>query len=238
VTRSTPVNELSMSNSTLAANALAINDRCPWSGDPVAADSLTVYRGHSVGFCNPGCRDKFEKASTHFDSAIEKTLTLPRARTPAAERGPINVRAFQSADMPQLLKLMRALAEFEGYLDQFKVTETDLRTRGLSEQPDFYAWVATAAGSDRLLGMAVTYCIPWTFDLRPTLVLKELYVDANTRSGGVGKALMNAVIAQARDLGAGQIKWTVLPQNHAAQAFYQSLGAQADRAWENWQLAL
>src|SRR3546814_19999393 len=31
---------------------------CPWSGNPVAEDSLTRYRGHVVGFCNPGCRDK------------------------------------------------------------------------------------------------------------------------------------------------------------------------------------
>lgn len=227
-----------MSNRPLAANALAINDRCPWSGDPVAADSLTLFRGHTVGFCNQGCRDKFEKASAHFDNAIEKISRLPRARTPAAEHGPVDVRAFQSADIPQLLKLMRELAEFEGYLDQFKVTEADLSERGLSEQPDFYAWVATAADGDQLIGMAVTYCIPWTFDLRPTLVLKELYVDAATRSGGVGKALMNAVIAQARDLDAGQIKWTVLPDNRAAQNFYQSLGAEADRSWENWQLAL
>jgi len=47
-----------------------VNDACPWSGKPVAADSLTVYRGKVVGFCNPGCRDKFEKASALFDSAI------------------------------------------------------------------------------------------------------------------------------------------------------------------------
>jgi hypothetical protein len=48
----------------------AVNDRCPWSGDPVSADSLTLYRGEVVGFCNPGCRDKFEKATTMFDGKI------------------------------------------------------------------------------------------------------------------------------------------------------------------------
>ena len=48
-----------------------INRVCPWSGDPVQADSLTLYRGKVVGFCNPGCRDKFEKAASAFDSAIE-----------------------------------------------------------------------------------------------------------------------------------------------------------------------
>ena len=48
-----------------------VNTRCPWSGDPVSADSLTLYQGKIVGFCNPGCRDKFEQATSHFDAAVE-----------------------------------------------------------------------------------------------------------------------------------------------------------------------
>ncbi len=47
-----------------------INEVCPWSGKPVAADSLTLYRGSVVGFCNPGCRDKFETAAGLFETAI------------------------------------------------------------------------------------------------------------------------------------------------------------------------
>ncbi len=50
----------------------AVNETCPWSGKPVAADSLTLYRGDVVGFCNPGCRDKFEKAIQHFEAARDK----------------------------------------------------------------------------------------------------------------------------------------------------------------------
>ncbi|KAA2234925.1 glutathione S-transferase [Salinarimonas soli] len=49
----------------------AVNEACPWSGKPVAADALTLYRDHVVGFCNPGCRDKFAAAVAHFDRAIE-----------------------------------------------------------------------------------------------------------------------------------------------------------------------
>ncbi|MEH6665521.1 MAG: hypothetical protein V7678_11765 [Brevundimonas sp.] len=48
----------------------AVNETCPWSGKPVSADSLTLYRGHVVGFCNPGCRDKFDAATRMFDAAI------------------------------------------------------------------------------------------------------------------------------------------------------------------------
>ncbi len=55
-----------------------INPTCPFSGEPVAAGSLAVYRGHTVGFCNPGCRDKFadnpddyKDAKALFDERID-----------------------------------------------------------------------------------------------------------------------------------------------------------------------
>ena len=48
-----------------------VNDVCPWSGKPVSADGLTLYQGHGVGFCNPGCRDKFESAAKAFDAALQ-----------------------------------------------------------------------------------------------------------------------------------------------------------------------
>ena len=50
-----------------------VNQICPWSGDPVSADALTTYRGRVVGFCNPGCRDKFEKATAAFDARIDNS---------------------------------------------------------------------------------------------------------------------------------------------------------------------
>ena len=53
------------------ALADAVNDTCPWSGKSISADSLTLYRGAVVGFCNPGCRDKFEAATAHFDAALQ-----------------------------------------------------------------------------------------------------------------------------------------------------------------------
>ena len=48
-----------------------VNELCPWSGDPVSEDSLTLYAGKVVGFCNPSCRDKFEKATAVFDAVAK-----------------------------------------------------------------------------------------------------------------------------------------------------------------------
>ena len=50
----------------------AINETCPWSGKPISGDSLTLYRGQVVGFCNPGCRDKFAKAVSDFEALISR----------------------------------------------------------------------------------------------------------------------------------------------------------------------
>ena len=49
----------------------AVNETCPWSGKPIAADSLTLYNGAVVGFCNPECRDKFAQAIRGFEDALQ-----------------------------------------------------------------------------------------------------------------------------------------------------------------------
>ena len=57
----------------------AINKYCPRSGKPVSNDSLTEYRGLTVGFCNPGCRDDFASKiaeslndTNYFDTIIKE----------------------------------------------------------------------------------------------------------------------------------------------------------------------
>lgn len=55
----------------------AMNRHCPRSGRLVVTDALTTYRGHTVGFCNTGCRDSFAADPTacvadrrHFDRLV------------------------------------------------------------------------------------------------------------------------------------------------------------------------
>lgn len=69
-----------------------VNEVCPWSGKPVAEDSLMLYRGAVVGFCNPGCRDKFQTALSVFDAGIDV-----RARV-AAHKEPDDLAALQPVD--------------------------------------------------------------------------------------------------------------------------------------------
>ena len=54
-----------------------INERCPFSGNPVVADSLTLHGGRVVGFCNPGCRDKFAANPDGFPDAVAMFAAIP-----------------------------------------------------------------------------------------------------------------------------------------------------------------
>jgi GNAT superfamily N-acetyltransferase len=144
------------------------------------------------------------------------------------------VRPFSRKDAAALLELMQMLAAFESYLDDFQVAAEDLIVHGLGNAPRFGAFVAEAEDSGHLVGMAVHYPIPWTYDMKPTLVLKELYVVEAWRGTGVGRALLKAVLGHAATLGASRLKWTVLAGNERARQFYRSIGGRPDVKWEPW----
>jgi GNAT superfamily N-acetyltransferase len=147
----------------------------------------------------------------------------------------VRIRPAVAADAAPLLALMRALARFEGYDAGFAVREADLLARGLAPAgaPEFTAFVAED-GRGALAGYAVVLEIAFTFDLAPTLVLKELFVDADSRARGIGAALLARVRAHALARGCRRLEWRVLPGNARAQAFYRRAGGAPDRAWEHW----
>lgn len=148
----------------------------------------------------------------------------------------LTIRPATPADVPQLLGLMRDLAVFEDYIDAFAVTEDDLYRHGFGPGALFQAHVADIGpeAAPFLVGMAVTYVVPWTYSLCPRLVLKELYVAPETRGSGAGRGLVSAVKAQAQDIGADHIAWTVMRGNRDAERFYRSVGGAPDAKWHNW----
>lgn len=81
------------------------------------------------------------------------------------------VRAAKAPDAAALLQSMKRLAEFEHYIDDFRVTEADLLDGGLDcvVAPKFSAFVAEGRSAE-LVGHAVVIEIAFTYDMRPTLV--------------------------------------------------------------------
>lgn len=131
-----------------------------------------------------------------------------------------------------MLVLMRALAEFEDYIDDFAVTQDAILAHGFGRERLFTTHLVISGGKP--IGLAVTYLVPWTFTLRPKLVLKEMYVMPSLRGNGAGRALFNAVTEEARQHKCDHITWTVMAGNKAAERFYQSVGGHADVKWLNW----
>ena len=148
----------------------------------------------------------------------------------------MHVRQAVPEDTDSLLELMKGLARYEDYIDQFAVTRESILEHGFGDERLFTAFVAEH--EDDLVGMAVTYPSHWTYTLRPKLVLKELFVAEAARNMGVGKALMASVTAHARSMGASEVIWTVMTGNADAESFYRSLGGLPDLKWNNWTLRL
>lgn len=146
----------------------------------------------------------------------------------------IGIRPFATRDVPALFELMKALARFEGYIDGFSVTEDILYQALTEKRPAFTAFVAEQQCT--LVGYAVCYTIPFTYDLRPTVILKELYVSKAARGTGAGQALFDRVKLAAQTEGAARLQWLVLPDNHAAKQFYVKQGGKVDPNWEHWEL--
>ena len=146
------------------------------------------------------------------------------------------IRKATEADIPQLLRLMRELAEFEKYADAFAVTEEVLREQGFRRSPpDFHSLVADENGE--LAGFLVYYFVPFTYRAKPNVIIKELYVAEDHRSEGIGTALMKAIAKEAEQAGCGMIKWYVAKWNHRGIEFYERLGAKIDPDWHEFQMS-
>jgi GNAT superfamily N-acetyltransferase len=148
----------------------------------------------------------------------------------------MQIRRAVEADVPHLLSLMRELAEFEKYADDFAVTEEVLREQGFRRSPpDFHCLVAEE--NNRLVGLAVYYFVPFTYRAKPNIIIKELYVADKHRSKGVGRLLMKAIAVEAEKAGCGLIKWFVAKWNERSVQFYKRLGAQIDPDWHEFQMS-
>lgn len=145
----------------------------------------------------------------------------------------LTVRAAGPDDVPALLEMMRALAAFEGYLDDFAVNAEALLVRAFGPSAQCQIFVAEAQS---LCGYAVAQCIAFTYDLRPSVRLKELYVVEAQRGNGVGKRLMQCVAQWAQAQNTGRLLWDVLAGNDAAKRFYSRLGGRREVKWVAYEM--
>lgn len=144
------------------------------------------------------------------------------------------IRSATPADVPDILGLIRELAEYERLLDQVVADEASLH-RALFGEPKYVeALVAIVAGET--VGFALFFHNFSTFLGKPGMYLEDLYVRPAFRGQGLGKALLTQVagIAVARDC--GRMEWSVLDWNEPSIQFYESLGAKSLSDWTVYRL--
>lgn len=143
------------------------------------------------------------------------------------------LRAATEQDSGTILKLIRALAEYEKMPDQVCATEQSLResifARGRAE-------VLIAEYEGAPVGFALYFYNFSTFEGRECLYLEDLFVRSEYRGRGFGKAIFRALaqIAMAGDC--PRLDWVCLDWNESSIAFYKNLGAAALDEWTTYRL--
>jgi len=74
------------------------------------------------------------------------------------------------------------------------------------------------------MGLANCFTGFSTFAVRPLVNIHDLAVAAEWRGRGIGRALLGAVEAHARELGAAKVTLEVLSGNEPAKALYRAVG--------------
>ena len=132
--------------------------------------------------------------------------------------------SFTIAPARSTTEMISAAALFRAYAATLPI---DLAPQGFSQELDSLPGVYGPPGGELLLakrGDHVLGCIA-VKSLAPGVAeIKRLFVRPRARKGGVGKALVTAAIATAKQRGYGEIKLDTLPDMAAAIALYQSFG--------------
>jgi GNAT superfamily N-acetyltransferase len=146
----------------------------------------------------------------------------------------LRIRAAEPADVPLIADLIRQLAKFEKLEDQVETTEELLRAGLFGPRP--YAETVIAEKDNQPIGFALFFHTFSTFLARPGIYLEDLFVLAEHRGRGVGRALLAHLAQLAVERGCGRLEWAVLNWNQEAIRFYERVGAKPNSEWTVYRL--
>jgi GNAT superfamily N-acetyltransferase len=137
-------------------------------------------------------------------------------------------------DLPVILEMIYALAEYEKLDHEVMATEERLRGTLFGIKPA--AEVLLAHCEPECAGFAVFFATYSTFLAQPGLYLEDLYVKPHLRGKGIGFALLKHVARTAAERGCGRLEWGVLDWNQPSIEFYKKLGALPMDEWTKYRL--
>jgi GNAT superfamily N-acetyltransferase len=149
--------------------------------------------------------------------------------------GELQVEPIGAEQLEALLPLIAAYQRFYGAEQIDDERNRAFFSRFLAPSGD--GMLLGAWRKDEPLGYA---CLYWHFtSIVPaeTVLMNDLYVNPAARGQGVGRALIEASAAVARERGAHHLEWETAPDNEAAQRLYDSTGAERS-PWVGYELWL
>ena len=134
----------------------------------------------------------------------------------------LSIDPVANADLPELMPMLRT------YCDFYRVDPPDDRLLALAtaliENPDEGVQLI-ARGDGTPLGFATIYWTWQTLHAGRVGVLNDLYVQAEARGSGTGRALIERGLQLCRERGAQKLVWETAPDNATAQRLYDGIGA-------------
>lgn len=140
-----------------------------------------------------------------------------------------DIRPAVRDDVPLLIELIVALADYERLRDEVVLDAALLETHLFGERPAAEAVIAEVDGE--AVGFALFFPSFSTFLGRPGIWLEDLFVLPERRGGGIGRALLAHLAGLVVERGCGRLEWSALDWNEPALAFYRELGARVMPEW-------
>jgi GNAT superfamily N-acetyltransferase len=139
------------------------------------------------------------------------------------------IRPARVEDVALLLELFGELAEYEHLEHELRATEEQLAEALFGPHPAAEALIAERGA--QVLGYALFFPTFSSFLGSTGVWLEDLFVRPSDRGEGVGRALLSAVAARARERGGERLEWAALDWNEPALGFYRRIGARTMGEW-------
>lgn len=142
------------------------------------------------------------------------------------------VRSATEKDTPEMLELIRELANYENAADEVTVSMDHFVASGFGENPVWWAIVGEDLITNKVVGLALYY-IRYSTWKGQRMYLEDIIITKEWRKKGMGKVLMNELINIAEQKKFSGISWQVLDWNEDAIQFYKNYPVTFDDSWIN-----
>lgn len=145
------------------------------------------------------------------------------------------IRHATPADVPEIHRMIRELAEYEKALEEARASEEQLHEALFGERPAAFAHIAETADGE-IAGFSLWFLNFSTWRGVHGIYLEDLYVRPGLRGGGYGKALLAELARICVERGYERLEWSVLNWNTPSIDFYRALGAEPQDEWTVYRL--